>query len=98
MDYKISYNTVFALDGTVYRQTINASMGREEFRGLNRFIAVTKLDALPGSGAKLYLDTFKKGTNHATLSQSSHFARHFGLLSDKRYKTDRNTIIRINIV
>ena len=54
---------------------------------------------------KLYLDTFKKGINYTKLTQIKFFAQYFGIISintnivnDKRFKQNRNTIVKINII
>lgn len=99
MNYKISYQSKWNNEGTHYSQTINVKLNREEFRKLNYDIATAKLNAPSYHDYKMYLDTFKRGINYTKLTQCKFFATHFNIINnDKRYKTDRNTIVIIDIV
>lgn len=99
MKYKISYLQKFNEEGTSYNQTIKINLSREEFRGLNRFLAVKQLNMPSYAYEKLYLDTLKRGINYPTLTTTKYFITYFhNILDDKRFKTDRNTIIIINII
>ena len=106
MRYKISYNKKWNNEGTSYSQTLNVTLTRKEFTDLNHNITLAKLNAPSwNTDYKLYLNTFKKGINYAKLTQIKFFAQYFGIISintniinDKRFKQDRNTIVKINII
>ena len=106
MRYKISYNKKWNNEGTTYSQTLNVTLTRKEFTDLNDYIALAKLNAPSwNTDYKLYLDTFKKGINYTKLTQIKFFAQYFGIISintnivnDKRFKQNRNTIVKINII
>ena len=106
MRYKISYDKKWNNEGTTYSQTLNVTLTRKEFTDLNHNITLAKLNAPSwNTYYKLYLDTFKKGINYTKLTQIKFFAQYFGIISintnivnDKRFKQDRNTIVKINII
>lgn len=106
MHYKISYNKKWNNEGTTYSQTLNVTLTRKEFTELNHNITLAKLNAPSwNTDYKLYLNTFKKGINYTKLTQIKFFAQYFGIISintnivnDKRFKQDRNTIVKINII
>ena len=104
MRYKISYIKKYDNEGTVYTQTLNVKMTRNEFKELNYKIATAKLNAPSWkTNYKLYLDTFKIGVNYTTLTQTRFFAEYYGIIDsydrtrNERFKLDRNTIVIINI-
>lgn len=106
MRYKISYNKKWNNEGTTYSQTLNVTLTRKEFTDLNHNITLAKLNAPSwNTDYKLYLNTFKKDINYTKLTQIKFFAQYFGIISintnivnDKRFKQDRNTIVKINII
>lgn len=106
MRYKISYNKKWNNEGTTYSQTLNVTLTRKEFTDLNHNITLAKLNAPSwNTDYKLYLNTFKKGINYTKLTQIKFFAQYFGIIgintntiNDKRFKQDRNTIVKINII
>lgn len=106
MRYKISYNKKWNNEGTTYSQTLNVTLTRKEFTDLNDYIAVAKLNTPSwNTDYKLYLNTFNEGINYTKLTQIKFFAQYFGIISintnivnDKRFKQDRNTIVKINII
>lgn len=106
MRYKISYNKKWNNEGTTYSQTLNVTLTRKEFTDLNHNITLAKLNAPSwNTDYKLYLDTFKKVINYTKLTQIKFFAQYFGItdihtniVNDKRFKQDRNTIVKINII
>lgn len=97
MNYKVSYPSNFSSEGTHYSQTINMTLCRDEFRKLNYDIAVCKLNNRHTMFG-MYLDTFKKGVNYTKLTQCRFLVTHFGLIGDKRIKSDRNTIVKVTII
>lgn len=99
MTYKISYQSKWNNEGTHYSQTINVRLSKEEFKLFNDNIILSKLNAPSYHDYKLYLNTFKKGVNYTKLTQAMYFAEYFNIINnDKRYKTDRNTIVVLNIL
>lgn len=106
MRYKISYNKKWNNEGTSYSQTLNVTLTRKEFTDLNHNITLAKLNAPSwNTDYKLYLNTFKKGINYTKLTQIKFFVQYFGIITintniinDKRFKQDRNTIVKINII
>ena len=106
MCYKISYNKKWNNEGTTYSQTLNVTLTQKEFTDLNHNITLAKLNAPSwNTDYKLYLNTFKKGINYTKLTQIKFFAQYFGIISintnivnDKRFKQNRNTIVKINIL
>ena len=99
MEYRLSYQSKWNDEGTHYNQTINAKLDREDFELLNECIACSKQNAPSYHDYKLYLHTFKEGVNYTNLTQAKYFAEYFFIINnDMRYKTNRNTIVIINIV
>lgn len=94
MEYKVSYNEFYGKDGTHYTQRVRVQMTTEQLMLMNTEFS-EKRHADPHRW--LYLKPVEGGDNETTLTTSLEVARHIGADKDKRFKKNRNTIVRIDI-
>lgn len=95
-NYKINYRKQFDNEnGTVYRQCINVEIRQAELTWFNNIVSRARMQQPnPMYNAK----ELHEGVNYCNLTTSRLFAERFGMSEDKRYKTDRNTMIKIKVV
>ena len=95
-NYKINYRKQFDNEnGTVYCQCINVEMRQAELTWFNNIVGRARMQQPnPMYNAK----ELHEGINYCNLTTSRLFAERFGMSEDKRYKTDRNTMIKIKVV
>lgn len=98
--YTVNYRKFWDPDGYAYSQTISTCLTREELCMINRRIASRKRKAvrnLLGHDMRWnQVHPFKEGVNYMSISQFTVLRDIWGNLRD-RVKTDRNTILRIEI-
>lgn len=101
---KVSYQKQWGADGTVYRQTIRISMSRKSLELLNDWAVNFARKFKHGDtfyGHLVEPNNIKKplfeGKNYLKLSQFWALYYLYELQDNKRVKTDRNTILLIEI-
>lgn len=96
----ISYGSAWGANGTHYSQWIRVRCTRAEFNYNNRLMVRRKelsRGVLCDHNFDLYAKTLHEGVNYTNLTTCAFFANAYGFADNKRYKTDRNTIIDIVI-
>ena len=97
---KISYGETFDSRGTHYTQWIRVNCTREEFNKCNGLM-LRRIELSRGIMCdhqfSLYAKTLHEGVNYTNLTTCTAFANFYGFADNKRYKTDRNSIIDIVI-
>jgi hypothetical protein len=85
MKYKISYQKHFDKDGYVYKQMVTLFVSEREMLRANLLLS------------RIFENNFDEDLQlyFFSLSANRRTAEYFGYDTDKRFKTDRNTCIRI---
>lgn len=95
---KISYQTRFSNDSSVYKQMITLRILPNQLKKVNEAINEKKEERLQ---AWLYFKGLTKGKNYVTLSQRDFLINYFGLDSIKVFKDkikDKNTVFNLIVV
>ncbi len=96
----ISYGSAWNNKGTHYSQWVRVRCTRAEFEKNNRLMLRRKelnRGIMCDHNFDLYAKTLHEGINYTNLTTCAFFANAYGFADNKRYKTDRNTIIDIVI-
>lgn len=93
---KVNYNSHFAKNGTHYDQMVTLALTKEQVRAFANMV----IDTLGSKGVseytKMHLKRVNFGDNYTNLTTFDYFTRFFHpLLTNKRIKLNRNTILRI---
>ena len=94
----ISYGSAWNNNGTHYSQWVRIHCTRAEFEKNNRLMLRRKelsRGVMCDHNFDLYAKTLHEGINYTNLTTCAFFANAYGFADNKRYKTDRNTIIDI---
>lgn len=96
----ISYGSAWNNKGTHYSQWVRVHCTRAEFEKNNRLM-IRRKELSRGVMCDHYFDlcakTLHEGVNYTNATTCAFFANAYGFADNKRYKTDRNTIIDIVI-
>ena len=96
----ISYGSAWNKNGTHYSQWVRIHCTRSEFDKNNRLMLRRKelsRGVMCDHNFDLYAKTLHEGVNYTNATTCAFFANAYGFADNKRYKTDRNTIIDIVI-
>lgn len=98
MEYFIFYKHKRNSEGTLYNQTIRLILNREEFRNLNEYIAITRLNNPKDYYIRTFVKTLQRGVNYTTLTSQELIINKLNIINDKRYLHNRNTIFIVEII
>ena len=91
----ISYGSRFGNEGTHYTQLIKISCTRSEFEFNNKLMEINKYTL---NSFRLYGNRLHEGLNYTNCTTCAFFAEIYGFADNKRYKSNRNTIIDISVI
>ena len=99
MDYKISYPNEWNSLGSHYDQRVRITLTADELNTANETLRKRKEEEKESRTSNFYLfaHELRKGRNYTTITTAHFFADLFGYNTDKRYKNDRNTIIKVEL-
>lgn len=100
MTYKISYPKDYANDGTSYDQRVTVKCSTNLVKKLNKKVsaiheAIDRKIVVPYDEdyVRTFLRHVSKGKNYTTLTTARYLSKWLGFDHDKRFKTDRNTVV-----
>lgn len=100
MKYKISYVKDWSKEGTFYDQKVTVKASKSLVRKINREIKAIhkeinskRIRSNEDMETALFLNPVSEGKNYTHLTTVSYLAKRCGFCRDKRFKTDRNTVV-----
>ena len=112
ISYKATLNKSYTLedkyrDTAWYTQTIRMVLPRDAFTAYNHSVLVFRTEVKKKKWSDLsyedqqkdmYLKLLKEGDNYVTRTTSNYVASFFHFNEDKRYKNNRNTLIKVKVL
>lgn len=100
MTYKISYPKDYANDGMSYDQRVTVKCSKNLVKKLNKKVSAIHetinrkvVVSYEEGKARMFLRPVSEGKNYTTLTTARYLAKWLGFDHDKRFKTDRNTVV-----